>query len=109
SRDEVGRMPDYRFAAMDANGDGALTKEEFAAMRGERRNGPRGHGGMEKCDADGDGNVTKAEHRKHARERFAKMDANGDDVLTRDEMGKKHGKRRGKRGEGHRHRGEPRN
>lgn len=46
----------------------------------------KGHKMMERIDTDGDGKVSKAEFdAKHA-EKFAKMDANGDGFLTKDEM-----------------------
>jgi len=111
SRDEVPRMPEEIFKKMDTNNDGALSKEELHA-RGPHR-GPKGdkaghanhgsgkHGGMlEKLDANGDGNVTKAEAEAAALEHFKRMDKNSDGVITQDEVRKgprgKHGAKRHK-------------
>ncbi|MEQ8934873.1 MAG: EF-hand domain-containing protein [Amphiplicatus sp.] len=71
------------FEAADANGDGAITKEEMKAhheaKRAERE-------AKRFPDADGDGVVSKAEYDAKADERFAKLDANGDGVLSEEEM-----------------------
>ncbi len=50
------------------------------------------HGGkkdkMKMMDTDGDGAVSKEEFMAHKEQRFMKKDANGDGVLTEDEMKK---------------------
>ena len=99
-----------RFAQMDTDGDGMLSQAEFMAahearaeqreqrreMRGERRGGERmgmrgmrggrGPGHMlQRADADGDGQVTKAELQAAALARFDKADANSDGTISTDE------------------------
>lgn len=82
------------FAEADADGDGAISKEEMRAhmkaKRGERRAKMIG-------DADGDGSVTRAEYDLATSQRFDKLDADGDGVISEEEMkaGRrgKHGKR----------------
>ncbi|HSJ78013.1 MAG TPA: EF-hand domain-containing protein [Erythrobacter sp.] len=94
---------DARFARLDTNSDGALSKEEFFAQhqrRGERAEGMRpgkrgermgrrgmGHGmGMARnADADGDGAITQAEFTAAALARFDAADADNDGIVTRAE------------------------
>lgn len=79
------------FARLDTNGDGAISRAEFdarAEARGER-GGPggwRGRGGHRGGwgQLDGDGR-TRAEAQARAEAMFARMDANGDGVLTRED------------------------
>ncbi len=80
-----------QFTRMDTNNDGAVTREErrasWQAMRGERgehRGGRRGgHSrGMEHADANSDGNITRDEFLAGPLERFGRMDANNDGVIT---------------------------
>ena len=87
---------DAWFAERDANGDGVLTADdrpEWGERRGTRegRRGGFGHHGhhgahvgrlAEALDADGDGDVTRADFAALA----ARFDANGDGVLTEDEL-----------------------
>lgn len=81
---------DAWFAARDSNGDGVLDAEDFADRRpGMRR--PKGDFGQA-LDADGDGEVTRADLTALA----ARYDANGDGVLQADELpetGPRHGGR----------------
>ena len=52
--------------------------------------GPGGRGGggmMMRADTDGDGMISRAEFMAQADARFARMDKNGDGVITADEMG----------------------
>lgn len=63
---------------------GALAASHIAsAQDGPGRGGPRG--GMMMADANKDGNVTKAEFTASLEARFAKMDANGDGKLTKED------------------------
>jgi EF hand len=84
---------DAWFAARDTNGDGKLTAEDRPdrperSERGERaRRGPRPGGpGAEKLaealDADGDGDVTRADFAALT----AQYDENGDGILSEDEL-----------------------
>lgn len=80
-RGPMGQMPD--FAELDANGDGKLTVDDFAARRAAR---------MAAIDTDGDGAITAEEFAAHAAEQasaraaemFARLDADGDGVLSAD-------------------------
>lgn len=87
-----GMGPD--FAELDANGDGKVTAEEFAAHKAKR---------FAEVDADGDGKVTAAEVEAHMTARMAEevarrarvmvafADDNGDGVLSADELGREGG------------------
>ncbi|WP_376871417.1 EF-hand domain-containing protein [Albirhodobacter sp. R86504] len=91
--------PKFDFAAVDADGDGKITQEEFAAhrasMQAER---------IAQLDADKDGKITVEElvahqdkmaterAQKRAEAMVAAMDADGDGVLTTEEMAAHGGK-----------------
>jgi Ca2+-binding EF-hand superfamily protein len=83
-RSEVERMPEKWFAKLDANGDGALSQDELRNMphkgRGKHFKGARGGEGA------GDRTITKAEVSAKVKERFQKLDKNGDGRLTQDEL-----------------------
>ncbi|UIP07513.1 EF-hand domain-containing protein [Erythrobacter sp. SDW2] len=122
--DKAARMA-KRFAAMDTDGDGMLSQAEFMAahearaekraerreMRGERRGGERmgmrgmrsGRGGPEgmikRADANGDGQVTKAEMQTAALARFDRADADSDGTISAQERKAVRAEWRGKRGE----------
>lgn len=93
-----------RFAAVDADGDGAVSAAELAAAS-ERKNEARLERMIERFDTDGDGKLTQAE--MPTRERgsmMERMDSNNDGVLDAEEYaaahdrghGKGHGKGKGK-------------
>lgn len=94
---------DRRFARMDANGDGMISRAEFdaaAEARGDHRRGPR-HGmrhGMRGDRAHG-GDLVIAEAQARAAERFARMDADGDGVVTSEERRATMAQWRARRGE----------
>jgi len=46
-----------------------------------------------RADADGDGRITRAESRAAVAERFARMDANGDGMISEDERPQRGGGR----------------
>lgn len=78
-----------RFAAADLNQDGKVTTEELEQARADRDvSAPRwgaGGGRLMRADTDIDGEITLADVETHARERFARLDADKDGVVRRDE------------------------
>jgi Ca2+-binding EF-hand superfamily protein len=84
SRDEVPRMPQAIFDRLDADKNGSLSQSELADRRGqtfEEKNKRFDH-----LDANGDGQVSKAEIIEHATERFKQLDLNGDNIVDREEL-----------------------
>lgn len=76
---------DTRFTALDANHDGVLSTAEATPppTPGSMMSAGRG---MERADADHDGNVTLAEYHAMTAALFARMDANADGTVTADEL-----------------------
>lgn len=94
-----------RFASIDTNKDGRLTTEELeahhAAMRsahpgrgnahderGDKRGQRHGERFFKKVDANADGAIDAGESAAMAQKMFARMDDDGDGVLTKDELGR---------------------
>lgn len=81
-----------RLTAMDANGDGVVSREEMQAQR-QARMGEMRDGMFERMDADGDGSITRAEyeaaHEQRSERRAERRGARGEA-----------GHRRGGRGHG---------
>lgn len=97
-RSEVERMPEKWFSKLDANGDGALSPDELRNRPGKKGRGKH-FKGARGGEGAGDRTITKAEVSAKVKERFQKLDKNGDGRLTQDELkrGKGHwGKRAGK-------------
>ena len=94
-----------RFAKMDADGNATVSKEEFRTYIMEKRQ-KRNEMKFQKIDLNKDGNVSEAEYleykQKKAQRRFARMDKDGDGVLSTDEFktNRRHGKWSGKYGKG---------
>lgn len=105
SKEELSKMPERRFAKLDANSDGFVTQQELEAHHQERvAEFQEKHGESFKAklwkhaDENGDGIVDQGEALKVADARFTKLDENGDGVVERSELksghhgwGKKHG------------------
>ena len=111
-----------RFAKTDANADGFISQQEYDAARAERaeyhkslrserhnlhastaenRGGEYGERTRFRPDANGDGVVDVAEHTTAAEHKFARLDKDGNGVLSQDELnsGKRHVRKR-RRGHG---------
>jgi Ca2+-binding EF-hand superfamily protein len=86
------------FRAIDADGDGRVTRDEMRAHHekmmaahpgahiGPPPGAPHGPPPFEALDADHDGAVTLAEFQQHLERHFAMLDANHDGVLGHDEL-----------------------
>ena len=86
SKDEIPGDGRLDFGRLDANGDGFIDKTEAAqAPPGERPRGQFLMRRLQQLDADGDGNITRAEWKGEA-EMFDRLDADHDGVLTREEL-----------------------
>jgi len=82
ARSEVpGQMLD-RFDRMDENGDGVLESDEIESL--PARMGPIAR--LRSFDANGDGRITRGEIPDQGGGMFDRVDANGDDVITADEL-----------------------
>jgi len=91
SPDEAARNWEAHFGVMDADGDGAISEDEFMDA-----DPPMGRGGrmavgrlfrnrgarFAEMDADGDKSMTRAEHMTAAEAAFAAADADGDGEVT---------------------------
>ncbi|NNM01437.1 MAG: hypothetical protein HKO62_11850, partial [Gammaproteobacteria bacterium] len=83
--------PAERFAELDSDGSGALTREELRA--GHRGQGGGGKGRFERFDSDGSGDLSAAEFSAlpqrgggDADQRFAELDSDGSGTLTPEEL-----------------------
>lgn len=87
SNSEFRASAQSRFAAMDKNDDGFITKEEMEAAhaemgtRFEKRRTER----LAAVDADGDGKVSEAEYMAQSDKMFEKLDYNGDGKIEHGE------------------------
>ncbi len=79
------------FTSMDANRDGFVSIDEFGAGRpvsgekGEALPGPPPEMIFRRMDANGDRKISRLEWTAHHRERFSRMDRNGDGAVTDEE------------------------
>lgn len=87
SRDEIIGEATKAFAGYDSNKDDQLSESELVA-RGNSRSAMGGFlkGHSKELDRDGDGILTQAEAIGNAERMFAKMDLNGDGLVSPDEM-----------------------
>ncbi|MEO1238370.1 MAG: calcium-binding protein [Pseudomonadota bacterium] len=93
-----------RFADMDANADGSVDAEEFAAFAGDRA-GERAMRMFERLDADGDGVVSRDALEARSGDRaprlermISRFDANGDGALSEAEFDTARAEMRDRRG-----------
>jgi len=92
-RSEVQRMPEGMFSKLDTDKSGTLSPAELTSAHMKRGGkGPRGEFKGLPGDADKDGAVTKAEATAGVAKMAARIDANGDGTLTKDELGRGHGR-----------------
>ncbi|GAB3726499.1 hypothetical protein GCM10028862_01860 [Luteimonas pelagia] len=96
SRQEAAAMKAAHLAELDANNDGFVEYDEMKAAREARA---RAHF-TERHDANGDGRVSVDEMGMRGEGMFERMDTNKDGSISREEMAQGHG-RHGRRG-GHR-------
>jgi Ca2+-binding EF-hand superfamily protein len=89
TRAEAQASAKARFAGLDKNSDGKITADE---RKGAGRRG--GHKGSTRTDKDGDGSLNESEFVVRALAHFDRMDQNGDAVVTADELEKAKAKRR---------------
>ena len=85
TQDEVDAWRDARFAQFDADKDGQLSLDEYKALWMDMMQRPmvrafQGH------DADGNGLITQDEFRGRFAYIVVRFDANGDGVVTREEV-----------------------
>lgn len=97
-RNEAAKQPRFaeHFDRLDTNKDGRITAEE-RPQHGQRGEG-QGRQGMPKLDTDHDGRLSRAElaGKERALQNFEAIDANKDGYLTREEMRTYHQAHRGK-------------
>ncbi|MEM9233224.1 MAG: hypothetical protein AAGA69_03180 [Pseudomonadota bacterium] len=103
TRENVSDMVARRFDRMDKDGNGELSAEEFSSAergrrgpQGDQRRSNRGGVDMMKADANGDGRISLEEHLTTVEERFAKMDTDGNGVVSEEERRATKKTRRGK-------------
>jgi len=97
SKEEV-RMPPARFQQLDQNRDGFLSQSEFSARK---RPGRKDRGGpmWDRVDSNRDGKLTQQEITAAADRMFERLDTNKDGTITQQEMqAGKHGPKGGQRG-----------
>ena len=109
TKDEIAAHRADRFLSADTNGDNLVSAEEFEAFaeaEHARKRAERQAKHFAKLDANGDGVITAEEHASAADKRmdrmFERVDTDGDGVITEAEREAAKGKMRGKRGFGRR-------
>ncbi len=78
-------------AKADKDGDGYVTKDEMDALHKDRM---AEHQARRFPDANNDGSVDRREFEDAAREKFDKLDANGDGLISKEEMDAQRGHHR---------------
>jgi Ca2+-binding EF-hand superfamily protein len=112
---ELNEASKQRYAKMDADGNGAVTLEEFQAYLGDRKAQWREQRFTE-MDSNGDNQISQQEYiqykQQRAEQRYQEMDADKDGVVSKEEYlnrkrgyyGKRYGKNHGGK-HGHHHGG----
>lgn len=104
TRTEIEERAEARFDAADTNGDGTISEAEFVAAAADRAR-ERAAEAFARLDVDGDGSLSRdvMSMRKGGSARidrvFSRIDANGDDTVTRaefDAAAERFGERRGR-------------
>lgn len=90
TRDQYIALQKQRFASLDANGDGVVTKEEAVAQMAARMGNTPPPQMVDRLfammDTDGDGKATTAEVEAAAAARFTELDTDKDGTLTPEEQ-----------------------
>lgn len=98
---ELNEASKQRYAKMDADGNGAVTLEEFQAYLGDRKAQWREQRFAE-MDGNGDNQISQQEYiqykQQRAEQRYQEMDANKDGVVSKEEY---LNRKRGHYGKGH--------
>lgn len=81
---EEAKLPAALFEGLDADKDRSLSLEEFQALPG--MSGARPPLEFDRADLNHDGKVTREEGGRSAQERFAAIDTNKDNLITRPEL-----------------------
>ncbi|QIE45279.1 calcium-binding protein [Pseudohalocynthiibacter aestuariivivens] len=101
TREEIAAHRADRFAAVDTDGDGALSEAELTAQA-EARTARRVARMIKRHDANGDGVLSQEEmESRHKRDHFKRMDTDGDGAISAEEFAefkphRGHGKGHGK-------------
>lgn len=97
SRAEFMARAQARFATLDVDKNGAISREERRDARSDRGHGhgKRDGGMLRRLDTDKDGRISRAEFAAQAATRFARMDANRDGTIDKTEMAAMAGPRGG--------------
>ena len=88
SREEYAAYADRQFDRLDGNGDGVIDAQEVdaAAERIYKRIKARMQAQFKRADANGDGRETREEFQAQAQKRFARMDPDQDGKLRPEDM-----------------------
>ena len=93
SKAEFLEHSEKKFARMDADGNEEITQEEIDSLKAEIKEKPdgkdssgRGSKMLKRADANSDGVISKTEFLEHSEKKFAKIDADGNEEITQEEL-----------------------